>query len=64
MTKIKLGKFYKHEALDRTALIIDAIYMNLEEHPYVKANKKVKKNIVKAMKFLSNAYQLIGSDEK
>lgn len=60
MKKPKIDKFYRHEALDRTHVFRDSIYEHLSEHPYVLANKKVKKNIDKALDCLGIAYQLIG----
>lgn len=58
----KVDKFHKHEALDRTHLVICMTEDALINHPGCKNNKKAYKKVKKAWKNLSKAYQLYGED--
>ncbi len=63
--KIKLDKFYWHEALDRTVLLAELIESILLDHPIFNQkdtirNKQLRQRVVKAQKLILETYQEIG----
>ena len=61
--KIKLSKFYYHEALDRTHVISMIIETHLIEHPVFMKRKKLRKKIEKIQDILYDVYQDVGNLE-
>lgn len=57
--KPKLTEFHYHEALDRSAVILDTIDRHLVQHPVCKLDKGVAILIEDAAMKLHEAYQLI-----
>lgn len=55
----KVDKWHRHEALDRTSMIIDIIDAHLYDHPAM--NPKDKQLLDKAMEKLFKLYQRIGA---
>lgn len=60
---IKLDKYHKHEALDRTHMLQESVNLFLLEHPYMQQNPRVRLCIERASEQLSAAYQLIGTSD-
>lgn len=56
----KPDPFLAHEALDRTALMLDMVDNHLLQHAWVQMNPDVDALIKKASDALAKAYQLIG----
>lgn len=56
-----LDEFHYHEAMDRTAMIVDIIDTYLVQHPVFKAEKEYSKKVEEAGMILADAYQIIGS---
>jgi hypothetical protein len=55
-----LDEFHYHEAMDRTAMLINIIDSYLIQHPVFKAEKEFAKKIEHAGMLLTEAYQIIG----
>lgn len=58
--KKKVDSYSRHEALDRTHLVLCLLDDALINHPGAKANKKAYKLIKEAEKNLMDAYQIYG----
>lgn len=59
----KLDSYHKHEALDRCHVVCSMIDDFLVNHPYVEQEPIIKAKIKLALKYLSEAYQMIGADK-
>jgi hypothetical protein len=57
----KLDKFHRHEALDRTYLLLDNIDSHLLNHPYIADNLEYLQIATDAFNSLHRLYQLIGT---
>lgn len=60
MKKSKLDNYSRHEALDRAHLLASMVGDWLLSHPYIAADKKLKKRAKVAMRELAQLYQDIG----
>lgn len=58
--KLKLTKFHYHEALDRSAIMLDMIDRYLIQHPVCKLDKDVANLVEEAADKMFEAYQLLG----
>jgi hypothetical protein len=54
---MKLDEFHYHEMIDRLAFFAETIDAQLAEHPAVEKEKRIKKNVDKAIELLYDAYQ-------
>lgn len=52
--------YLRHEALDRTSLLVDRIGRHLLEHEFVKADKSLHAKVARAQAILCDVYQKIG----
>lgn len=52
----KLAILHKHEAIDRTSTVVTMIDALLEDHPYIKKHKAIRKKILEAQSKLFDAY--------
>jgi hypothetical protein len=57
-----MDKFHRHEALDRTHVIMDSIDNYLLGHPYILENKKYNDLVAQAFMLLHEVYQSIGTE--
>lgn len=60
----KLDKFHRHEALDRTYILMDSIDSYLLEHPYIADNLEYVQIATDAFNSLHNLYQKIGTENE
>lgn len=57
-----MDKFHRHEALDRTHVLMDSIDSYLLCHPYITHNSRYNKLVNEAFDRLHEVYQLIGAE--
>ena len=58
-----LDKFHRHEALDRTHLLLNNVDEYLLQHPYVASNEEYNQLAQEAFDKLHRLYQLIGTED-
>ena len=58
--EIKLDAFHRHEALDRSHVILLMLEEVLLQHPFIKANPEISQKLEEAGSYLAQAYQMIG----
>ena len=58
--KKRLDKYYYHEALDRSYIVLNQAQELLADHPVFIKHKKLKKRIRKVILQLSEIYQITG----
>jgi len=61
MSKPIINPAYYHEMADRLHVLICTMDDHLLQHPVAKLDKKISKNIEKAIDLLSEAYQQAGA---
>ena len=61
MSKPIINPAYYHEMADRLHVLICTMDVHLLQHPVAKLDKKISKNIEKAIELLEEAYQEAGS---
>lgn len=57
-----MDKFHRHEALDRTYLLMENIDTYLLNHPYIQSNDRYVNLVNEAFNRLHEVYQLIGNE--
>lgn len=60
--KLKTDKFYDHEAMDRSWMLMENVGEWICEHPAVKIRPKARKLAIKAHKALFELYQMLGTE--
>ena len=58
---VKLDEFSRHEALDRSSMILNIIDTHLLQHPVIKLDKELKEKVTKSAELLYEVYQELGS---
>lgn len=58
---VNIDEFSKHEALDRSAMILNIIDTHLLQHPVIKLDKELKEKVTKSAELLYEVYQELGS---
>lgn len=61
MSKPIINPAYYHEMADRLHVLICTMDVHLLQHPVAKLDKKISKNIEKAIELLEEAYQEAGA---
>lgn len=61
-TQTKIDDYSRHEALDRSFLLMDMIYQILVSHPYIQSQPKLQAHAEKAADQLNKVYQAIGRE--
>jgi len=57
-----ISDYLRHEALDRTSVIIDTVSTHLVEHEFISNNPKYKSKVEAALLLLIEVYQGIGEE--
>lgn len=53
---------FAHECMDRTFVSMDAFNNYVSDHPYMKVNKKARKQALKVQKEMAKLYDMVGKD--
>lgn len=58
---VEIDQFHKHEALDRTYMILCIAEQHLRNHPFIQQDEEIKKLLDDGLDKLAEMYQLIGT---